>query len=104
MRRILAVDDEPACRELFRAVLEEAGYQVATAATVAEALGLTGPWDLLVLDRRLPDGDGRSIAAAWPGTPALFVSGLDDADLRKPFSWRALVAAVRRRLEEGPAA
>ena len=61
---ILAVEDEPLNRRLLRAVLEPAGYEVVEAPTLDDArdwLASRLP-DLILLDLRLPDGDGLSLA------------------------------------------
>lgn len=105
MSRILVVDDFPAVLELMARILrEELGAEVVTASTVGEALARTGPFDLLLLDRRLPNGDGREIADHYRHIRAVFVSGHDDnsADLRKPFTRGDLVAAVRAQLAPRP--
>jgi len=62
MRKILVliIEDDPACRELVKAAMLEAGRVVHVAKTLAEGakeLETARP-DLIVLDRGLPDGDG----------------------------------------------
>ena len=67
---ILAVEDEPLNRRLLHAVLEPAGYKVVDAATLAEArawLALNAP-DLILLDLRLPDGNGLDLARELKGS------------------------------------
>ena len=61
--RILVVDDEPNVRLTFRAALEAAGYEVAEAADVAEALARLerAPADLVLLDLRLPGAGGLEL-------------------------------------------
>ncbi|GAA6755763.1 response regulator transcription factor [Thermus thalpophilus] len=61
--RVLLVEDEPGVRSLLREALEEAGFAVDEASGVEEAEGLllTFPYDLLVLDLFLPDGDGLEV-------------------------------------------
>ena len=61
--RILVVDDEYGVRSGIRLILEDEGYEVAAAATGAEALALLGrtEYDVALLDYRLPDIDGLSI-------------------------------------------
>ena len=58
--RVLAVDDEKLIRVWLGTHLEEAGYEVLTAGTLGEARTLLEqhPIDALILDLRLPDGNG----------------------------------------------
>lgn len=59
-KRVLVVDDEETLRELYREVLADAGYSVATAASGAAALELVTvqPFDLVVTDYRMEGMDG----------------------------------------------
>jgi EAL domain-containing protein (putative c-di-GMP-specific phosphodiesterase class I)/CheY-like chemotaxis protein len=121
--RILVVDDSPAHRLLFRSVFELEGatvHEVATAAAALHAIDDAEP-DLVLLDVRLPDGNGFDVLEHIRRTtdiPALFVTaatavsdrvaGLDrgaDDYLLKPFSPDELVArvdaALRRRSDVG---
>jgi two-component system response regulator PilR (NtrC family) len=61
--RILVVDDEPDLRTLYELTLLRAGYQVATAATVTDALQQLGAqsFDVVITDMRLPDGLGLTL-------------------------------------------
>ena len=62
--RVLVVDDEADITELLRALLEGAGYEVATAESGAVAMEMldTARFDAIVSDLRMPDIDG---AALW---------------------------------------
>lgn len=61
-QRILLVEDHEETRTLLRRMLSLCGWKVAEAATVAEGLDrLDPPPDCLVLDLRLPDGNGATI-------------------------------------------
>lgn len=62
--RLLLVEDEVLVAQGFQAVLEEAGYQVAIADSVAEARRRleSQPWDLVLCDLGLPDGTGWEVA------------------------------------------
>jgi signal transduction histidine kinase/DNA-binding response OmpR family regulator len=79
-RRILVVDDTPLVRELFVAFLTENGALCAAAATGAEALvhARGSPFDSIVLDLALPDGDGTEFIASLrrdaPGARIIGVS------------------------------
>ncbi|BAW02919.1 response regulator with CheY-like receiver domain and winged-helix DNA-binding domain (plasmid) [Thermus thermophilus] len=86
--RLLLVEDEPEVRRLVREVLEEAGWAVDEAAGVAEALGLLEafPYDLLVLDLALPDGDGlevlRLVRSREMSLPVLVLTARDAPQAR----------------------
>jgi DNA-binding NtrC family response regulator len=60
---ILIIDDDRMLRSYFGSMLEEEGYEVLLAATGAEGEALLEekPVDVVLLDLRLPDGDGLSI-------------------------------------------
>ena len=76
---VLVVDDEADVRDLFAHVLEDSGYSVDVAGTVAEAKRLLDQYryGVVVADWRLPDGDGGVIAniAAQVGSCAFVMSG-----------------------------
>ncbi|MBA2253773.1 MAG: response regulator [Chloroflexi bacterium] len=68
---VLAVEDEPLNRRLVHAILEPEGYRVADATTLAAArawLSRERP-DLILLDLRLPDGDGLVLARELKADP-----------------------------------
>ena len=61
---VLVVDDEAFARRFFETVLDQEGYACRTADTAAECekyLEAEDPPDLLILDIRLPDGNGLDI-------------------------------------------
>jgi two-component system response regulator AtoC len=63
--KILVVDDEPAVRDNLAEALAERGHTVSAAASAEEArrhVNRSRP-DLLLLDRKLPDGDGVELLA-----------------------------------------
>jgi DNA-binding response OmpR family regulator len=64
--RILIVEDSQLVAEAFSILFTEAGYDVDSAETVAEAIerGTSEPVDLMLLDLSLPDGDGLEILDA----------------------------------------
>ena len=78
---VLVVEDEPALRELESLMLEDAGYDVLTAANAAEALAVAAEnvIDLLVVDVVMPGLSGpqlvEELAARGSDVPAVFVSG-----------------------------
>ena len=111
---ILFVDDEPSIRLTLPAILEQHGYQVTTAATVADALRIIGSQrlDVLIADLNIGEpGDGFTVVSAMrrtqptcrnfilTGYPA-FESALKairqqvDDFFVKPADIRALVEAI----------
>lgn len=113
--RVLVVDDEAEIAELMRAMLEGAGFEVATAESGAVALELleAARFDAVVSDLRMPDMDGaalwRELRARWPALAqrVLFVTGdtlspgaeaflaeAGSASLDKPFSRSDLIDRV----------
>src|SRR5215471_6776260 len=84
-KRILAVDDSRELREFFQSVLVEAGYDVITASSGAEALqkiNAVRP-DLIILDFIMPGMDGLEFLTrlrsdfAPPIPPVILCSGFD---------------------------
>jgi len=84
-KRILVVDDSEELRELFQLVLEEAGYDVVTAACGEEGYEKTKALrpDLILLDLIMPGMDGFECLTrirsdlAPPIPPAILCSGFD---------------------------
>jgi len=114
--RVLVVDDEPELASLMRDMLEQAGYEVATAESGGLALALLDEarFDAIVSDLRMPDMDGpglwRAVVERHPllAQRMLFVTGdtlSPDAReflrtarcsaLDKPFSKAGLLAGVK---------
>lgn len=64
--RILIVEDSQLVTEAFGILLTDAGYEVDSAATVAEAIerGTSEAVDLMLLDLTLPDGNGLEVLEA----------------------------------------
>jgi len=60
---ILVVEDSALVTSAFRMLLEDSGYRVTTAETLAEAIAAasTEPVDLILLDLTLPDGNGLDL-------------------------------------------
>jgi two-component system NtrC family sensor kinase len=81
--RVLVVDDEAELSRVMREMLEQGGYEVATAESGEVALELLGAarFDAVVSDLRMPDMDGtalwRAIGERHPtlATRLLFVTG-----------------------------
>jgi DNA-binding response OmpR family regulator len=78
--RILIVDDEPRIRDLYRLELEEAGFDVETAADSRQALFLAQHWspDLVALDIQLGAENGldllRQIVDTRGSIPTILIS------------------------------
>jgi two-component system response regulator AtoC len=60
-RRLMVVDDEDLIRWSVARRLREDGHDVLEAATAAEAIERSDQVDLVLLDYKLPDGDGISV-------------------------------------------
>jgi CheY-like chemotaxis protein len=107
--RIVVADDDPDIAEIFRQVLEDEGYAVATAGDGARALALVerARPALVLADLLMPALDGAALArrvAALPGPPIPFLltSASRPRDtppgvafLPKPFELEELLAMVR---------
>jgi CheY-like chemotaxis protein len=110
--RVLLADDSQHLVLLYRAVLEDAGFEVVTATTGTAAIAAAqqnGKIDAAVLDVLMPgvsgDATAERLRAEHPGLPVLlmtgdygrqFVAGASVPVLRKPFAPEDLVAAVQR--------
>jgi len=85
-RRVLVVEDDPSMQQLISSVLSEDGFRCETTATVTEAYQMVNEdnFDLLVLDRKLPDGDGvrllRRLRSKEVLTPAIVVTAHPSVD------------------------
>jgi two-component system nitrogen regulation response regulator NtrX len=86
MPSLLIADDEANIRTSLQGALTREGYQVETAASVADARrALQEAHDFALLDVWFPDGSGlellESIAAESPGTVVIMMSGHATVDL-----------------------
>ena len=122
--KILVIEDDLEGRNVLVQGLVESGQEVTSAPDFADGLALaeTGAFDVLIIDRMLPGGDGLNIITALRAhgimTPAVFLTALNEVDDRvaglraggddyiaKPFSFLELLArleAVIRRRESAP--
>jgi two-component system OmpR family response regulator len=121
--RILVVDDEPNIVDVIAMALRYQGFEVATAATGAEAISQVKAFrpHLVLLDVMLPDMEGFEVAerlgAQRLGVPIIFLTARDSTEdkirglttggddyVTKPFSLEELVARIRTVLRRTGAA
>jgi DNA-binding response OmpR family regulator len=116
---VLIVEDNALVTSATRILLEDAGFRVSTAGTVAEAQAIChdDPPQVILLDLRLPDGDGLALmkrisedSATSPIVAAL--TGREEPEIRarclragcvdvllKPVDTRALATRIRSWLQ-----
>jgi DNA-binding response OmpR family regulator len=88
IERVIIVEDHPAFAQALELVLGQVdGTEVALARTLEEGRDLIRggePFDLVVLDLTLPDGEGTELIAelrqSHPETPVAVLSARDDVD------------------------
>jgi len=79
--RVLFIDDHDDTAEMIKLLLSEEDYEVTVAATVHDALRLAASqqFDLYVMDKHLPDGNGLELCAKLneltPRVPCIFYTG-----------------------------
>jgi two-component system OmpR family response regulator len=112
--RLLFVEDEADVAGPIKRGLEEEGYRVHWTKRGEDGLteALTGSYDVLIVDWRLPGMDGRTLIerlrSEENATPVLMLTALQDVDhrvagldagaddyLTKPFSFEELLARLR---------
>jgi two-component system OmpR family response regulator len=88
MTRVLTIEDDEITAKEIVAELAAHGFEVTWAATGREGLTLASsqPFDVITLDRMLPDIDGleivTSLRSSGVDTPILMISALSDVDER----------------------
>jgi two-component system OmpR family response regulator len=117
--RILVIEDDPDAGTVLAFALTELGHETACARDFAQGSALVKStcFDALIVDRRLPGGDGINLVASLRArnitTPAIFLTALGEVDDRiaglraggddyivKPFAFLELLArleAIMRR-------
>jgi len=114
--RVAIVDDDAAIRRLVTLYLKRSGYEIAEFSTGEDARSELPkrPWDLAILDRRLPDLDGLVLCHELKSTAEMRnryvimltgeadqedkIQGLDlgaDDYITKPFQPAELLARIR---------
>jgi CheY-like chemotaxis protein len=88
--RILIVEDSKLVTDAFDILFRSAGYDVAVAGTVAEAVehGTSSAVDIMLLDLSLPDGDGLEVLEGLENNghlprATLAMTGHDDPRIRQ---------------------
>jgi DNA-binding NtrC family response regulator len=118
MAKILIIDDEPSMRRILTLILEEDGHWVAQASGVTEALQRLAAdrFDLVITDKKMPDGDGfevlRHCRENEPSLPVVVLTALATVELAveamqagafdfisKPFVPEVVTAVARRATE-----
>jgi DNA-binding response OmpR family regulator len=119
--RVLIVDDDESIRESLSLILEHGNFEVATAASVNDALKLIGSqvFDVLLSDLHMPGaGDGLTVVSAMrhsnPAAVTIIYSGFPemkeaaaaillqaDEILVKPMAPMVLLETIRERLKRG---
>ena len=76
---ILLVDDNQALADNLREILQDVGYGVKLATSVASARAIDVAFDVALVDVRLPDGEGTALGAElkakWPDAEVILMTG-----------------------------
>jgi two-component system OmpR family response regulator len=121
MPKILTIEDDEMIADDIVRTLTSSGFSVDVARTGREGMAkvMAGQYDVVTLDRMLPDLDGLSIVATMRGvgmeTPVLVMSAMSDVDHRiqglraggddyliKPFSADEMFARIEVLLRRRP--
>lgn len=115
--QVLAVEDEDGVRDFLRALLSREGYRVTIATGHDDALARAAetPFDLIVTDVNMPDGNGPALVKALrrrqPYLPAVYISGISRDEfsemspgeernfLQKPFEGARLIGRIEALLQ-----
>ncbi|MGA7781018.1 MAG: response regulator transcription factor [Paraburkholderia sp.] len=121
MPKILTIEDDELIADDIVRTLSSSGFSVDVARTGREGMAkvMAGDYDVVTLDRMLPDLDGLTIVATMRGvgmeTPVLVMSAMSDVDhriqglraggddyLTKPFSAEEMFARIEVLLRRRP--
>ncbi|MFP5238612.1 MAG: sigma-54-dependent transcriptional regulator [Acidobacteriota bacterium] len=86
MGKILIIDDDEPIREALTRVVERLGHEPSMAASLAQGLAMArdGDFDVIMLDVRLPDGNGLEAIGELHGSPSrpevIVITGWGDPD------------------------
>lgn len=116
--RILVVDDEPQVREVVRAILESAHYDIDEVSDGADVLPRVASWrpDMVITDLVMPETEGigviRQLRQTHPSVGIIAMSGARggsylpvaramgaDATIAKPFDPATLLQQVQHVLD-----
>jgi DNA-binding NtrC family response regulator len=103
---VLIIDDDSGVRRAIRSVLQNAGYEVSTAADAEEATArfIPGQIGLVLLDLSLPQRSGwdvlEHLTSRQPTIPIIVITGLPD---QYPSAVAAGVGALMEKPIEAPA-
>jgi DNA-binding NtrC family response regulator len=111
---VLVVDDDIMICRIVQRMLSGEQYKVQLSQSVTDAVKAIEekPFDIYVLDYKLPDGSGLDVAerirSKWGAVPIILISGYDPASvalkaetllisnfLEKPFSREIIVDAIK---------
>lgn len=110
---VLAIEDDPAIRNLLKAAFENTDFKLIEATTAAEGIEAVTKKrpDLILLDMSLPDTNGITVIKTirgWSATPIVIVSGHGQEEVKvaaleagaddyvtKPFGVSELIARMR---------
>src|ERR1700726_3528928 len=118
---VLVVDDDIAVCRILHRMLSDEQYQVQTSQSVADALGAIEkrPFDVFVMDYKLPDGTGLDVAerirSIGSEAPIILISGYDPSSvalraeklrisdiIEKPFSRATICDALKKAIRFSP--
>ena len=119
MKKILIIDDEEIVRMSCERALQIENFQTAVASSGMEGLEILEkePFDLVLLDLKMPDMDGMEVLAkiksSWPDINVIMISGYSTVDtavqalrsgavnfIQKPFAPDTLFSAIQEVFEK----
>jgi len=118
MNRILIVDDDEGLREIYKIILEKAGYEVYSCSDGRDILANNAPVpDIYLLDKQLCGTDGLDICrflksqASTRHIPVIIISASTDmqqpiknagadAFIEKPFEIKQLLETIARHISD----